>query len=186
MRQRLGIARALVNDPVVVFLDEPTLGLDPRGQRELLELVRRVARRAGVVLCTHSLSEVEGVCDDVVILSSGRVVASGTVAEVIGIATRSTDGRRVIRIHVPNGSVEDAQRVLAMVPSVIGVTPLGEATGWVGVEMVDPNGDASVDHHATNAILEALIRAEISVLNFEAVGGNLHDAFLQLTEGASV
>jgi len=186
MRQRLGIARALVNDPVVVFLDEPTLGLDPRGQRELLELVRRVARRAGVVLCTHSLSEVEGVCDDVVILSSGRVVASGTVAEVIGIATRSTDGRRVIRIHVPNGSVEDAQRVLAMVPSVIGVTPLGEATGWVGVEMVDPNGDASVDHHVTNAILEALIRAEISVLNFEAVGGNLHDAFLQLTEGASV
>jgi ABC-2 type transport system ATP-binding protein len=185
MRQRLGIARALVNDPVVVFLDEPTLGLDPRGQQELLALVRRVARRAGVVLCTHSLSEVEGVCDDVVILSSGRVVASGSVAEVIGIAQRSKDGRRVIRIHLPGSAVENAQRVLAAVPSVIGVARLGEATGWVGVEMVDPDGKGtSVDDGSTNEILEALIRAEIPILSFESEGGNLHDAFLQLTDGA--
>jgi ABC-type multidrug transport system ATPase subunit len=86
---------------------------------------------AGVVLCTHSLSEVEGVCDDVVILSSGHVVAEGSVAEVIGIAQRN-DGQRVIRIHVPSRSIEDAERVLRTVPSVIRVTRLGEATGWVG------------------------------------------------------
>jgi ABC-2 type transport system ATP-binding protein len=184
MRQRLGIARGLVNDPVVVFLDEPTLGLDPRGQRELLGLVRRVAERAGVVLCTHSLSEVEGVCDDVVILSSGHVVAEGSVAEVIGIAQRSTDGRRVIRVHVPTRSVDDAGSVIGAVPSVVKVTRLGEATGWVGVELVDPDGGRSVDHGATNAILDALIRAQIPVLSFESEGGNLHDAFLQLTEGA--
>src|SRR3990170_6949368 len=184
MRQRLGIARALVNDPVVVFLDEPTLGLDPRGQRELLELVRRVAERAGVVLCTHSLSEVEGVCDDVVILSSGHVVAEGSVAEVIGIAQRSTDGRRVIRIHVPSPSVQDAGSVIGSVPSVVKVTRLGEATGWGGVELVEPDDGRSVDHTATNAILAALVRAEIPVLSFESEGGNLHDAFLQLTEGA--
>src|SRR5512147_717534 len=66
MRQRLGIARALINNPVVVFLDEPTLGLDPRGQQELLGLVRRIARdrNTGVVLCSHLLTEIEGVCDD--------------------------------------------------------------------------------------------------------------------------
>src|SRR3972149_1267709 len=71
MRQRIGIARALVNDPVVVFLDEPTLGLDPRGQQELLELVQRIAPggNPGVVLCSHLLSEIEGVCDYVVILN---------------------------------------------------------------------------------------------------------------------
>src|SRR3990170_966782 len=100
MRQRIGIARALVNDPVVVFLDEPTLGLDPRGQQELLELVQRIARErnTGVVLCSHLLWEIEGVCDDVVILSSGDVVVSGSVAEVIRGAQRSHGN--VIRIHV--------------------------------------------------------------------------------------
>jgi len=186
MRQRLGIARALVNDPVVVFLDEPTLGLDPRGQRELLELVRRVARRAGVVLCTHSLSEVEGVCDDVVILSSGHVVAEGSVADVIGIAQQGDDGQRVIRVHVPSRSIEDAEGVLRAEPSVIRVTRLGQATGWLGVELVDPDGqDRSVDLGSSNAILGALIGAEISILSFESEGGNLHDAFLQLTEGTS-
>jgi ABC-2 type transport system ATP-binding protein len=89
MRQRLGIARALINDPVVVFLDEPTLGLDPRGQQELLGLVRGIAtdREAGVILCSHFLSEIEEVCDDVVILSAGQVVAQGSVAEVIGMGS---------------------------------------------------------------------------------------------------
>ena len=85
MRQRLGIARALVNDPVVVFLDEPTLGLDPAGQREVLATVRRIAeqRAATVVLSTHTLSEVEEVCTTLLILDRGRLLASGTVDEII-------------------------------------------------------------------------------------------------------
>jgi ABC-2 type transport system ATP-binding protein len=80
MRQRLGIARALVNDPEVVFLDEPTLGLDPAGQREVLALVRRMARERGatVLLSTHLLAEVEEVCTRVLILNRGRVAADGT------------------------------------------------------------------------------------------------------------
>src|ERR671922_134792 len=83
MRQRLGIARALVNEPRVVFLDEPTLGLDPRGQQELLSLIKGIARErdAGVVLSSHLLTEIEGICDDVVIMNAGQVVAKGTVTE---------------------------------------------------------------------------------------------------------
>src|SRR5204863_3500911 len=79
MRQRLGIARALVNDPVVVFLDEPTLGLDPRGQRDVLQAVARLASERGVtvLLSTHLLDEVEQVCTDVLILNRGRVAALG-------------------------------------------------------------------------------------------------------------
>ncbi len=84
MRQRLGIARALVNEPQVVFLDEPTLGLDPAGQRLVLSLVRRIAHERGatVLLSTHLLAEVEEVCSRVLILTRGRVAAAGTVAEV--------------------------------------------------------------------------------------------------------
>lgn len=84
MRQRLGIARALVNDPSVVFLDEPTLGLDPAGQRQVLAMIAEIAtgRGATVVLSTHALPEVEQICDRVLILSRGRVIAEGTVAEI--------------------------------------------------------------------------------------------------------
>jgi ABC-2 type transport system ATP-binding protein len=84
MRQRLGVARALVNDPRVVLLDEPTLGLDPAGQRQLLDLVVGLARGRGVavLLSTHQLADVEEFCDEVVILHRGRRVARGPVAEV--------------------------------------------------------------------------------------------------------
>jgi ABC-2 type transport system ATP-binding protein len=84
MRQRLGIARALVNDPAVVFLDEPTLGLDPAGQERIMRVIDGMAREraATVVLSTHLLAEVEEVCSRVLILNRGHLVADGTVAEV--------------------------------------------------------------------------------------------------------
>ena len=133
MRQRLGIARALVNDPKVVFLDEPTLGLDPRGQQELLALIQRIARErnAGVVLCSHLLSEIEGICDDVVIMNSGQVVAYGTVAEVIGQTQLNATQRK----HHPHprpravASIAQAEQVLAAMPYVKQVTPTDASGG---------------------------------------------------------
>ena len=95
MRQRLGIARALVNDPAVVFLDEPTLGLDPQGQRDVLDMVGRMASERGVtvLLCTHLLDEVEQVCSDVLILNHGRVAALGPVGEVVRRAAAPRSAR---------------------------------------------------------------------------------------------
>jgi ABC-2 type transport system ATP-binding protein len=186
MRQRLGIARALVNDPAVVFLDEPTLGLDPQGQQELLALVKWIARRrnAGVVLCTHQLSDVEGSCDDVLILSAGQVVVSGPVAEVIGRAQQNALLRNVIRIRVPPSSVAEAQRVLGAMPKVLRVTLAGEAAGWLAVELADADGTSTADHFDKNKVLEALIRAEIPILGVETAGGRLQDVFFRLTEEA--
>ncbi len=181
MRQRIGIARALVNDPVVVFLDEPTLGLDPRGQRELQGLVRQIAleRGAGVILCSHLLTEVESVCDDVVILNSGEVVATGPVSEIIGGAQRNA-----IRVRVPGSAVEDSQRELETIPAVRKVSAASGATGatgWLRVELDDISTD---DGTINNRILETLIRAGIPVLSFDPEGGRLQDVFLQLTAGA--
>ena len=176
MRQRLGIARALVNDPVVVFLDEPTLGLDPRGQTELLGLVKQIARErsAGVILCSHLLTEVENVCDDVVILSSGEVVATGPVSDVIGRTEQNA-----IRLRVPSPSIAECQRVLEAIPAVRKVTPATGMPGWLRVEL---NG-ASSENHLNNTILQALIRADIPILSFEPEGGRLQDVFLNLTAG---
>jgi ABC-2 type transport system ATP-binding protein len=184
MRQRLGIARALVNDPVVLFLDEPTLGLDPRGQQELNTLLRGIARDrgVGVVLCSHVLSEVEGVCDDVVILSSGRVVAAGSVAEVLSRAQEERSGRDSIRLRVPGSSVARTTEVLQPLPSVARLDG-GNIDGELHVDLV-PNGrSSSGNHRASNEVLAELVRAGIPVLGFEIEGGRLQDAFLQLTEG---
>ena len=196
MRQRIGIARALVNDPVVVFLDEPTLGLDPRGQQELLALVRRIVRErnVGVILCSHALPEIEVVCDDVVILSAGQVVATGAVAEVIGRTRQNIVRGDILRIQVPSSSVAEAQKILEAAPNVRQVTPIGETTapasvagvaGWLKVELLhSANGASGEDYHLNNRILEALIRAEIPILSFGAEGGRLQDVFLHLTEEA--
>jgi ABC-2 type transport system ATP-binding protein len=187
MRQRLGIARALVNDPAVIFLDEPTLGLDPRSQQELLALVRQIAqeRNAGVILCSHLLWEIERVCDDVVILSSGDIVASGSVAEVIGGTQGKGTQGNVIRIHVPSPSVRQAQQVLEAIPSVVKITPTGGREGWLRVEVADSTGEISPGSpHVNNKIMDALIRAEIPILSLEAEGSRLEDVFLQLTEKA--
>ena len=187
MRQRLGIARSLVNDPAVVFLDEPTLGLDPRGQQELLELVRWIARErnTGVILCSHDLPEVESVCDDVVILSSGQVVASGTVSEVIGKTQGNVVLGNGIQIQIPAQSVAKAQKVLKAIPNVMQITPVGERDGWLRVELKNSGDRTSMEEHlVNNRILEALIRAEIPILRFEAEGSRLQDVFLHLTEEA--
>lgn len=189
MRQRLGIARSLVNDPAVVFFDEPTLGLDPRGQQELLTLIRRVARErhAGVILCSHALAEIESICDDVVILSAGEVVASGTVASVIGRTRREVVQHTGIRIHVAPEGIVQAQKLLSALPHVTDVTATDADGGWLHVELtnvVEEGAEAAgLDHHATNDILAALIGAGIPILSFQAEGGDLQAAFLHLTEG---
>jgi ABC-2 type transport system ATP-binding protein len=178
MRQRIGIARALVNDPAVVFLDEPTLGLDPKGQQELNELVKRIARErnAGVVLCSHMLPEVEAVCDDVVILSSGEVVAMGPVSDVTGKAERN-----VVRVRVPVPAVEDAQRELEEVSAVRRVVSGTGQPGWLRVEVDEAGGESDP---LSNRILDALIRAGIPILGFEPQSGRLQDVFLDLTTRA--
>jgi ABC-2 type transport system ATP-binding protein len=187
MRQRLGIARALVNDPVVVFLDEPTLGLDPQGQLELLTLVRWVARErnAGVVLCSHALAEVEAICDDVVILNAGQIVAQGTVGEVTGRTRPAVSQRNSIRVHVPSPALAQAQQLLATAPNVLSVTPIEEMAEWLRVEFTEStNGNSAANQYINNRLLEILLRAEIPILGIEPEGGRLQDVFLHLTEGA--
>jgi ABC-2 type transport system ATP-binding protein len=82
MKQRVKLAQALVHDPVLAFLDEPTAGLDPIGRREMLELIRRVGREFGIsiVVSTHLMGDVERVCDSVVVLDAGRLLRTGAVS----------------------------------------------------------------------------------------------------------
>jgi len=176
MRQRLGIARALLNRPDVVFLDEPTLGLDPAGQRQMLQTVRRIARERGatVLLSTHLLAEVEETCSHVLILNRGRVVADGTVAEI----TRRAAAPRSARLRVAPDHAEHAAALLRSVSGVHGVEVPSEQAGLLVVTF-----DGAGEMPVTEALV-ALTRPGLQILSFELEGARLSDAFLAMTEAA--
>ncbi len=177
MRQRLGIARALVNEPRVVFLDEPTLGLDPAGQRQILGTVRRIAEERGatVLLCTHLLAEVEETCSRVLILSNGRVAAQGTVSEI----SRQAAAPRSGRLRVPREHVERAMVALRTVPGV----ETAAANGQPGsLRLTLAKTDGLPPEETMNAGVRAIVEAQIPLLSFELEGARLSDAFLAMTE----
>jgi ABC-2 type transport system ATP-binding protein len=177
MRQRLGIARALVNDPEVVFLDEPTLGLDPAGQRQVLGNVRRIARERGaaVLLSTHLLDEVEENCSRVLILNRGRVIAEGTVSEVARRAAAPRSGR----IHVAPEHAERAAVVLGRARGVEELVRADGQPGWFTVVFT-----SSGDHASPNEAVRALLDSGVALISFELEGARLSDAFLAMTEAA--
>ena len=176
MRQRLGIARALVNDPQVVFLDEPTLGLDPYGQLQVLDLVTRVSRDHGatVVLSTHVLAEVEQVCQRVMILNRGRIVADGTMDEVV---RRAAAPRRGV-LEVPPEARERALDVLRS----HGIAAEAGANGRRGDIALELPGDTPPSSSSA-AALRCLLDADVPVLGLSLEGGRLSDAFLAVTGG---
>lgn len=171
MRQRLGIARSLVSRPRALFLDEPTLGLDPAGKNEILQFLRSEAAETGgaVVLCSHLLDEVERVCDRVAIMHEARVIVAGTVGDVVGAAQVLSGAR-----------LDVAPRDVGWAVDVINTRPGYRATpgdGTAGRIDVDfkPDGPTLVD------LAGVLSTYDLSFTSLEARGARLSDAFLQLT-----
>jgi ABC-2 type transport system ATP-binding protein len=177
MRQRLGVARALINDPDVIFLDEPTLGLDPAGQRQILSLIRTVSHERGatVLLSTHLLDEVEEVCGRVLILDHGQVVAEGTVAEV----ARRAAAPRSARLRVAPDQVD---QTIAALSRTSGIGAVQQSPGLPGSLVIQFSTAGSEE--PTQALRE-LARAGVSILLFELEGARLDDAFLAVTGRSS-
>lgn len=125
MKQRLGLAIALLHKPELLILDEPTNGMDPAGMREIRTLLRSlVADGTTVFLSSHLLHEVEQICDLVAVLNKGRVVAQGSVDSLRG-------GESVVTVRVP--APAEAARVLAGLPGVTRVQPNGATVAVTGV-----------------------------------------------------
>jgi ABC-2 type transport system ATP-binding protein len=177
MRQRLGVARALVNAPRVIFLDEPTLGLDPAGQRQILSLVKHVAQERGatVILSTHFLDEVEEVCSRVIILNKGRVIAEGSIPEI-----KRKAAPRTARVRVPDDKHERARSLMKQTRGVADVSYREDDGGSLHV-IFERGGNG--DRPVANAAIRALLDAGVPILAFELEGGRLSDAFLYLTGG---
>ncbi len=129
-RQRVGLADALLHEPELLILDEPTIGLDPGQIREVRELIHRLGGKHTVLLSSHILPEVEAACSRVIIINRGRIVASGTPAELIR-QSRSVD---VLRVEL-NAGPADASAALRELPGVGEVASAGEAEGWMSFHL---------------------------------------------------
>ena len=162
MKQRLGFARLLLGRPEVLVLDEPTNGLDPGEIREIRELIARLTQRgATVLLSSHHLSEVEQTCSQVLVMNRGRLVASGTVSELIGSGGS---------VYLEVDDRERARGVLAGVPGVGSVHVQGDGL------VVDLRRGRRSD--LASAIIGAGLRLETIMPTQQ-----LEDAFLELLEG---
>src|SRR5258708_10601151 len=125
MRQRLGLARALVANPALLILDEPTNGLDPRGRREIHDVLLGLSRQGvGVLLCTHLLDDVNRLCHRIGVIVEGRTVVEGSIAELV----RTTGHMARFRLRL-EGEPSDAVNSH--------ITVLARDGEWCGVEL-DP------------------------------------------------
>ena len=167
-RQRLAVACALVGDPELLFLDEPTTGLDPQSRRQLWEILRALARRGRtILLSTHYMDEAERLCDRVAIVDQGKVIALGSPAELI----RSLGGDHVVEFSLDGGAASDGAGLepFQSLPSVRGARTEGPA---IQLTVGEP-------HVAIPALLERLGGRSLSSLSTRHA--SLEDVFVSLT-----
>jgi ABC-2 type transport system ATP-binding protein len=163
MRQRLGIASALLRSPRLLILDEPATGLDPAGMRDMRRLIRRLADQGiTVLLSSHQLPEVQELCDRVAIVDSGRVVYEGALSDLrrqggAGYRLRTTDDTRALEV--------------------------ARGQDGIGHVQADHNGlGFQADERAVGALSLALGRAGIGILALTPELATLEDLFFRLTE----
>ncbi len=184
MRQRLGLADVLIKNPQVIILDEPTLGIDPEGVRELLALIRDLSRNEGltVLLSSHHLHQVQQICDRVGLFVQGRLIASGDIDTL----SRQLDGAPAYRIELDvlpwNESLETALR------GVDGVTDVQLKPGGGLADSNSPNAElatvvVSGTEDTTAGLTKAVIDAGASLFGVRPLRYGLDDIYHRYFEG---
>jgi len=169
MRQRVGLAQALVHEPEVLILDEPTIGLDPRQVHEVREMIRDIGKERTVLLSTHILSEASQVCGRVLIINRGRIVAEDSPEALSARLSKPEQEQMLLRVD--GVDPESAAAALRKIKSVRSVTVTGQ-----GLEIIsDPGGEAR------NAVTAAVLKNGWDLLELRRVEMSLEDIFLQLT-----
>jgi ABC-2 type transport system ATP-binding protein len=168
MRQRLGVAQAILNRPPVLLLDEPVSSLDPEGRVDLLDVIRRLGRTSTVLFSTHILTDVERVCDRVAILDHGRLVTTGPMDELL-----EHYARPIYRLEPEDGQEAVVARMVEALRAASWVAGVTESHGALRVAVHDA-GDAG------RALLTAVAEHGVALLAYERQRPTLEDVFLQL------
>lgn len=175
-RQRVGLAQAILGFPEIIILDEPTVGLDPQQIIEIRELIRQLAKKHTVILSSHILAEVREVCDEILIISKGKLVASDTPENL----ERLMAGTETVEI-IAKTSPENVDNILKNVWDVEKVTAKTDADGTTFAQI-----EAKEGKDIREAVFRAFARAEVPLLQLSTTKVSLEDVFIELTQNEQV
>lgn len=173
MRQRLGIAQALLHRPEILILDEPVSSLDPEGRRDLLELISGLRGEATVVFSTHLLADVERICDRVAILDRGRLITEGPLEELL-----AAHARPIYRLGPAPGQGATVAILIDRLRAAPWTTDVAAGDDLVRVTVSDPVA-------AADGILPLVVAAGVVLDSFERARPTLEDVFLELVGPAT-
>ena len=174
-KQRVGLAQAIIGYPEVIILDEPTVGLDPKQIIEIRDLIRKLGENHTVILSSHILSEVSAVCDHIMIISHGKLVASDSPEGLQKLMSGTAELMLTVK-----GSFEMAQEALEKLSEVQTVELTSEEKdGVVGLRVI-----AAEEADAREAAFYALAEARLPIMSMHLVTKSLEDIFLELTGDA--
>ena len=174
-RQRVGIAQALVGNPPVIIFDEPTVGLDPKQIIEIRNLIRSLGKNHTVILSTHILSEVQSVCDRIIIINEGKIIADEKTENI----TQAVDQSRRFQVKIAGPQRE----VLAALQNISGVTS-AELTGERELDSYVYRLETERGVDVRKPLFYAMAERNWPILGLEAVGMNLEEVFVRITERA--
>ena len=172
-KQRVGLAQALIGDPEILILDEPTVGLDPAQIIEIRQLIRDLAKTRTVLLSSHILSEVQAVCDRIIILHQGKIVADGRTEQLAD----QLSGHLQIELEI-EGNERTVLETLRKIPQI------GRVQSQGGIQYTVYLPDGCTDSTAARrAIFKAMSKTDCAILSMSRKNYSLEEVFLRLTSG---
>lgn len=175
-RQRVGIAQALIGNPPVIIFDEPTVGLDPKQIIEIRNLIRNLGQNHTVILSTHILSEVQSVCDRIIIINEGKIIADEKTENI----TRVVEENRRYSVKVC-GPQRDVQNALKNIPGVISADITGERELDSYTYIVEAEKGVDI----RKPLFYAMSEHQWPIIGMEAVGMNLEEVFIRIMDSVS-
>ncbi len=172
-KQRVGIAQALVGNPKVIIFDEPTVGLDPKQIIEIRNLIKTLGKNHTVILSTHILPEVQAVCDRIVIINKGKIVANERTENIANIV----DGNRRLSLKICGPEKE----VLGLLKSLDGVA-YAECVGNVDKDSMTYLAESKPGLDMRKPIFNAMASRGFPIIGMESLGANLEDIFIAIVD----
>ncbi len=170
-RQRVGLAQALIHDPEVLILDEPTAGLDPNQIIEIRELIRKIGKEKTVILSSHILAEVEATCDRILIINKGRIVADGSSDQL----RKHAQGREILKVTIEEGNINEIFSALQKLETVAMVDFLSKSGHQFEIQ-------SKPELSARKAIFKLCVEKNWMLTELTPTETKLEDVFRELTK----